>query len=217
MRHREPLGGGIARGVERDRATTRRLGHKFMTIVPMARPSSEILWSATRASPEGLSVSGTENSSGPWPSWAEASLERRALMALATGLCLGAASLGGQTRGRCSGLQTVVPGLANKGRFRLTFRANKLTVRPTISANEPTFCATSLQIIIWAQIQCTQESCGMIFEAHCLSNGCGRRQYGVNQDDHISSSAHGRDRCPRSLTVRARQALQPAAPRSPAP
>jgi hypothetical protein len=45
----------------------------------------------------------------------------------------------------CSGSQTVSDGLANKGRFRLTFRANKLKVRLTIIANEPTFCASSLQ------------------------------------------------------------------------
>jgi hypothetical protein len=45
----------------------------------------------------------------------------------------------------CNGLQTVVRGLANKRSFRLTFCANKLKVRLTITANEPTFHANSLQ------------------------------------------------------------------------
>ena len=46
---------------------------------------------------------------------------------------------------RTSGLQTVARGLANKGHFRLTFRANRLRVRLTITANEPIFGANSLQ------------------------------------------------------------------------
>lgn len=46
---------------------------------------------------------------------------------------------------RCSGPQTVSGGLANKGGFRLTFYANKWRPGLTITANEPTFCATSLQ------------------------------------------------------------------------
>jgi hypothetical protein len=39
---------------------------------------------------------------------------------------------------RCSGLQTVRRGLANKGHFRLTFRANRPAYEPTLTANEPT-------------------------------------------------------------------------------
>lgn len=46
---------------------------------------------------------------------------------------------------RYSGPQTVSGGLANKGGFRLTFHANKRRPGLTITANEPTFCATSLQ------------------------------------------------------------------------
>jgi hypothetical protein len=45
----------------------------------------------------------------------------------------------------CSGLQTAAPKPANKGHFRLTFRANRQACGPTISANELTFIATSLQ------------------------------------------------------------------------
>jgi hypothetical protein len=37
-----------------------------------------------------------------------------------------------------NGLQTVAPGPANKGGFQLTFRANKLRVKSSIAANEPT-------------------------------------------------------------------------------
>jgi hypothetical protein len=40
--------------------------------------------------------------------------------------------------GICSGLQTVRRGLANKGHFRLTFRANRPAYEPTLTANEPT-------------------------------------------------------------------------------
>jgi hypothetical protein len=39
----------------------------------------------------------------------------------------------------CSGLQTAAPEPANKGHFRLTFRANTLRIRLTITANEPIF------------------------------------------------------------------------------
>jgi hypothetical protein len=46
---------------------------------------------------------------------------------------------------RCSGLQTAARGLANKGRFRLTFHANKWRLEPTIPANKPTLWANSLQ------------------------------------------------------------------------
>jgi hypothetical protein len=46
---------------------------------------------------------------------------------------------------RWSGPQTVSGGLANKGGVRLTFHANKRRPGLTITANEPTFCATSLQ------------------------------------------------------------------------
>jgi hypothetical protein len=38
----------------------------------------------------------------------------------------------------CSGLQTVARGLANKGHFRLTFRANKRRLGLILTANEPT-------------------------------------------------------------------------------
>jgi hypothetical protein len=44
----------------------------------------------------------------------------------------------------CSGVQTVALEPANKGRFRLTFGANKDRLGPTITANEPTFRANSL-------------------------------------------------------------------------
>ena len=43
----------------------------------------------------------------------------------------------GRRRRRCSGSQTAAPGPGNKGSLRL--RANKLRVRLTITANEPTF------------------------------------------------------------------------------
>ena len=43
----------------------------------------------------------------------------------------------GRRRRRCSGSQTAAPGPGNKGGLRL--RANKLRVRLTITANEPTF------------------------------------------------------------------------------
>jgi hypothetical protein len=46
---------------------------------------------------------------------------------------------------RTSGSQTVSDGLANKGCFRLTFRANKRRPGLTITANKPTFSANSLQ------------------------------------------------------------------------
>ena len=45
----------------------------------------------------------------------------------------------------CSGLQTVSDGLANKGHFRLTFRANRPASELILTANEPTFIANSLQ------------------------------------------------------------------------
>jgi len=45
----------------------------------------------------------------------------------------------------CSGLQTRGDGLANKGHFQLTFRANRPTYEPTVTANEPTLNANSLQ------------------------------------------------------------------------
>jgi hypothetical protein len=45
----------------------------------------------------------------------------------------------------CSGLQTVAPEPANKGRFRLTFHANKRRPGLTLAANEPVLHANSLQ------------------------------------------------------------------------
>jgi hypothetical protein len=45
----------------------------------------------------------------------------------------------------CNGLQTVSDGLANKGHFQLTFRANKRRLGLTLPANEPAFWANSLQ------------------------------------------------------------------------
>jgi hypothetical protein len=39
----------------------------------------------------------------------------------------------------------VAPEPANKGYFRFTFCANKPRLEPTITANEPTFRANSLQ------------------------------------------------------------------------
>jgi hypothetical protein len=45
----------------------------------------------------------------------------------------------------CSGLQTRGDGLANKGHFQLTFRANRPAYEPTVTANEPTLNANSLQ------------------------------------------------------------------------
>jgi hypothetical protein len=55
----------------------------------------------------------------------------------------------------CNGLQTAAPGPANKGHFRLTFRANKRRLGPTLTANEPTFWANSLQTARWTHIRCT--------------------------------------------------------------
>jgi hypothetical protein len=37
----------------------------------------------------------------------------------------------------CNGLQTVAHGLANRGCFRLTFRANKRRLGLTLAANKP--------------------------------------------------------------------------------
>ena len=45
----------------------------------------------------------------------------------------------------CNSLQTVALGLANKGCFRLTFRANTRRPGLTLTANEPTLIVTSLQ------------------------------------------------------------------------
>src|SRR5215471_11066423 len=47
----------------------------------------------------------------------------------------------------CSGLQTVARGLANKGRFQLTFCANTGPRQPTVAANEPTVAANSPQTV----------------------------------------------------------------------
>jgi len=44
----------------------------------------------------------------------------------------------------CNSLQTVALGLANKGCFRLTFRANTRRPGLTLTANEPTLIVTSL-------------------------------------------------------------------------
>jgi hypothetical protein len=57
---------------------------------------------------------------------------------------------------RTNGLQTAARGLANKGRFRLTFGANKDHHQPTVAANEPTFIATSSQTAPWTHIRCIQ-------------------------------------------------------------
>jgi hypothetical protein len=46
---------------------------------------------------------------------------------------------------RCSSLQTVARGLANRGYFRLTFRANARRLGLTLAANGPTLNANSLQ------------------------------------------------------------------------
>jgi hypothetical protein len=48
---------------------------------------------------------------------------------------------------RCSGLQTVSDGLANKGEFEPTFCANKLRLAPTITVNEPTFGSYALLVM----------------------------------------------------------------------
>jgi len=50
-----------------------------------------------------------------------------------------------QREPKCSGLHTVAPRPANKGHFRLTFRANKRRLEPTLAANEPTFRANGPQ------------------------------------------------------------------------
>jgi hypothetical protein len=54
----------------------------------------------------------------------------------------------------CSGSQTVARELANKGHFRLTFRANKGRPGLTIPANEPTLSANSLQTVGRTHIRC---------------------------------------------------------------
>ena len=48
---------------------------------------------------------------------------------------------------KCSDLQTVARGLANKHRFQLTFCANTGPRKPIFTANEPTFAANSLQTV----------------------------------------------------------------------
>jgi len=69
------------------------------------------------------------------------------LMSLFGALILFGAPSGAIGEGRCSDLQTVARGLANKHRFQLTFCANTGPRKPIFTANEPTFAANSLQTV----------------------------------------------------------------------
>jgi hypothetical protein len=62
---------------------------------------------------------------------------------------------------RTSDLQTVAHGLANNVTFKPTIRANMRGLKPTLTANEPTFIATGSQTATRTYIYCIQKREGV--------------------------------------------------------